>query len=570
MIENKPTQRNDLLQPIYMQTSWIAQQMKGYKWQINPIQLSAQMVFVAGWTGTTNKLYNLCARVDETLVKSNYDALDKLSGKLEFANTLIAYFDTKSDSVDPRIEVIVSKVTDKADQLSEQKLNRYVERMKFLANSNICNQATSDAIEQAQEQIEKIIEARNESSSETNSVDGDNDDSSNIDSLFNTNTDDLTPKTIKLQKHHKKDKVETKSKETDKEIILSDNIENNNNDNIDAGPNDSENVTIKNAELLKQIDEAFDKGYQADIKEANAQKSQITHHNNEEFNYSSGDEDDFNLEKHNFKDVGEDAFFYEEGAHNEEFSLLSSSVVQQNPSDHAPRRRKEKKTDEVGNVSNSSSLSITSESKEKIAPQFNVKAFDEKMGVFGKLAKANEVLAGCNDGNFSTTIDSILVALKGQDEILGRIYFHLYKISETKIKMDPNDYNWGSKAFQSLEKVSHADRKRAVERVLMEQALALAEESFNNENDQWLSSIINLMEGLKPDTSDMPKGKANLAHLLFEEFYNVHVENNFEIIEIDDLGRNAFVGDQHSKFSVEEKRKAIEAVAKSLKETWNI
>ena len=94
-----------------------------------------------------------------------------------------------------------------------------------------------------------------------------------------------------------------------------------------------------------------------------------------------------------------------------------------------------------------------------------------------------------------------------------------------------------------------------------------------------LSLVFKTLEKLKLDQRDLPAGKENLAHLLFEKLYYTYLEawkqNQTMVHPHDgcfngDFGRNAFVGEVQGQIDSTHKIKAVEEVAKALKEVWGL
>ena len=170
-----------------------------------------------------------------------------------------------------------------------------------------------------------------------------------------------------------------------------------------------------------------------------------------------------------------------------------------------------------------------------------------------------------------------------ESTILDRIYFHLYHIQdkETPNMIDRNDQNWGRTAFQTNGLSTLAQKVRAVERTQVEELLRLLMTVLDSVGEHGESErLVEALEELKLDPSDLPKGQRSAADALYAKYTQIHLqarEKNPSLENPDDqrfggaFGRHAFYGFKEMDKTVDDLRyAAVKEVLKDFKATWRI
>lgn len=157
--------------------------------------------------------------------------------------------------------------------------------------------------------------------------------------------------------------------------------------------------------------------------------------------------------------------------------------------------------------------------------------------------------------------------------------FHLYWIhkneSPQNLKDDPN---YGSKAMVGIYPTSNNERRRAINRTIVELALEGLEDAINFSQPGDVIQAIKILEEIIMEPGDSLPGKSNLAHALFETMYELQREErklNYLLIDPSDsqfqfdFGRNAF---KSGAPGIEPSCKiaAINALRKLLKTAWKL
>ncbi len=103
--------------------------------------------------------------------------------------------------------------------------------------------------------------------------------------------------------------------------------------------------------------------------------------------------------------------------------------------------------------------------------------------------------------------------------VLDRVYFHLDRIlnKETPDKIDRNDRNFGRTAFQKDGFSTLYQKLRAVQRVQVEVLLELLPTDAG-------VSLLKVLEQLKLDQNDLPKGQKSAADALYAKYTQIHLK----------------------------------------------
>jgi hypothetical protein len=163
--------------------------------------------------------------------------------------------------------------------------------------------------------------------------------------------------------------------------------------------------------------------------------------------------------------------------------------------------------------------------------------------------------------------------------ISDRPFFHIYFIhkNETPEKLK-NDAHYGNKAFAGAYPATNEERRRAVERTIVELGLGNLEEAINFDDGATVIALLNILENVKLDAKDRANSQENAAYNLFSAFYHLHVaarNSNSSLVNPHDpqfkgdFGREAF---RKSMNGVDPAIKivAINQVREALKRVWKV
>ncbi len=448
-------QRNDLAGPIQNEVQHLSQAMKGYRWKIEPIQLSQAIVNIEMYRCMAAGIYNLCERVDEKAQRSILSIMRKLSDKINFARDVIQYLETQDTGIDPRLAALMGKLNDRAESLSFEKLEKYSININRLAQYNP-NEISREIIQSARYKIEAIV-----------------------------------------QTYHKENTQQYYYDRSNEEL---------DDDDLYEGQNFY-------LEPWKKPENAEDK-----------------------FTYDSGDP----------------ASSSEDG----EFKIYSNQEI------HPPRREEKQDTYQL-------KLAV-----QLLQTSINALSQLSDEGVYQSI----EGISSLNGIKFSFSLNKPC-----EQEIADRIYFHLYNIqkNENPQKINPEDLNWGCTAFQDVGgETTHEERLRAVQRVQMELLIFLtASLMHSGDKDDMIPKVVMMMEELKLHPKDLPMGKKNLAHFLFEAVFSIYSEiqkkepqllNPCDPLFKGDFGRQAFASDVGKELHADLKLGALQEVLESLIRAWQI
>lgn len=199
---------------------------------------------------------------------------------------------------------------------------------------------------------------------------------------------------------------------------------------------------------------------------------------------------------------------------------------------------------------------------------------------------------------FSKALDGILEldgltfaphAENKDKKITNRIFFHLQNIhkKETPEKVNSNDRHYGSNAFLSQNMSTSAEKLRAVQRTQVEVCLFTLKECLKGDlsidspiaGKTAFAGIFEILENLKLDPKDLPKGQKNLAHALFGKLYSTYLaawEKDKSMIHPhdktfkNDFGRNAFLYDSKGVIPDTYRMQAVVEMSQVLKEGWDL
>ncbi len=188
MIQFSPAQRNDLATPIHGQIDWLLspQALKGYKWKIEPLQLTTNIFTLTVWKSIATGLCELCARVDERARIEILQRLQKVMAKIYLAERLIQHYEMGLNDIDPRVVKIQLKLTN-SQGLTIEKLNSYSSKLHTVTESHP-NEKTLSAIESLGFQIEMITKVLEAPSSDSTSSDSEDSSCDSINSNFTVET----------------------------------------------------------------------------------------------------------------------------------------------------------------------------------------------------------------------------------------------------------------------------------------------------------------------------------------------------------------------------------------------
>ncbi len=163
--------------------------------------------------------------------------------------------------------------------------------------------------------------------------------------------------------------------------------------------------------------------------------------------------------------------------------------------------------------------------------------------------------------------------------IADRPCYHLFLIhkNETPDKLI-DDPQYGNKAFGGIYPATNEERRRSVQRTIVELVLENLVDAINfGSNKDAIEKKLKILDDLKLDAKDCPQEK-NISHLLAEFFYETHKQNrkfDTTLIDPDDaqfnynFGRVAF---SKSMQGIEPpiKISAIYQVRNALKTAWKV
>ncbi len=163
--------------------------------------------------------------------------------------------------------------------------------------------------------------------------------------------------------------------------------------------------------------------------------------------------------------------------------------------------------------------------------------------------------------------------------IADRPCFHLYFIhkNESPQKL-VNDAHYGNNAMAGVYPTSNGERRRAIQRTIVEAALEGLDDAVNLEAPGDIVAMLNIIEEVQLDAIDRPSGSHNIAHTFYDMMYQLHIEarkTNSSLIDPSDrqfngdFGRNAFRSSV-AGIDPEVKINAINAMRNALKAAWKV
>lgn len=208
----------------------------------------------------------------------------------------------------------------------------------------------------------------------------------------------------------------------------------------------------------------------------------------------------------------------------------------------------------------------------------------EKMASFLlSLQKIIESLSRKSGDGFFQALESTVNCMefspadREEKNFIQKICAHLYSIQnkETPEKIDRKDHFWEVRAFLSDHLSTQDQKLRAGQRLQVETLLKLIHLAFEREGNEQMGQLVDALEKIQLNANDLPPGKKNAAHYLFEALYHAHADaqkGELSLQNPDDqnfksnFGREAFQG--LVKIPLWIQRKAYKEVFEAFQKTW--
>ncbi len=160
--------------------------------------------------------------------------------------------------------------------------------------------------------------------------------------------------------------------------------------------------------------------------------------------------------------------------------------------------------------------------------------------------------------------------------IADRPCFHLYFIHKNESPQNlVNDDRYGNNAMCGVLPALNSERKRAIERTIVEMALEGLENAMIFEKNEEIKAMIEILDGFELSAKDQLNEDKNIANVLFGTIYKLqcdafstdrHLANPHSNSE---FGRDAFCM-SNTQVNLETKIAAVTAIRESLKTVWKL
>jgi hypothetical protein len=179
------------------------------------------------------------------------------------------------------------------------------------------------------------------------------------------------------------------------------------------------------------------------------------------------------------------------------------------------------------------------------------------------------------------TTNNMWTAVDALDKLgLCSVYSHLDSIHKNEHeKRLTSDLDYGKNAMMSQYPTSNLERRRAIQRTIVELALEGLESMVAGTQKTTIQETLEILEQTPMDPKDLPNNKDNPAHILFGELFILHRkarEKDCGLVDPSDskfnseFGRHAFWCPDAKQVDPSTKTQAVKAVREALKKAWKM
>jgi hypothetical protein len=137
----------------------------------------------------------------------------------------------------------------------------------------------------------------------------------------------------------------------------------------------------------------------------------------------------------------------------------------------------------------------------------------------------------------------------------------------------------GKNAMTNQYLISNCERRRAIQRAIIELTLEGLDEIVNGTFTNTIQETLEILEKTPMDAKDLPNNGNNPAQILFNEMFNLHYaarKHNSALISLSDskfnseFGKHAFLYSNPEEVNPSTKTQAIQATREALKKAWSM